>query len=237
MDTEDALPPQVALLAGLRPEARRIVAREAVVRRFAAGQALWTAGTPPRGLFVVLEGKVRVVRAPSGRQYALHTEGPGGTLGEVPLFGGGRYPATALAAEPTACLVIARETLARAIAADPELAFRLLARLSERVRTLVTRLDGRSGATVPARLARHLLARHAEARGAAFALGRTQAEVAEELGTVREVLVRALRALCRDGLVAPAGRGLYRVCDPAGLQARAGSPPLTPTQTSRPSSG
>jgi len=161
---------------------------------------------------------VRVVRAPGGRQYTVHTEGPGGTLGEVPLFAGGRYPATALAAEPTLCLVLRRDALARAIAADPELAFRLLARLAERVRTVVSRLDRRTSQTVPVRLATLLLARHAEAGGAPFTLGATQAEAAEELGTVREVLVRALRTLREAGLVEAAGRARFRVRDPAAVR-------------------
>jgi CRP/FNR family transcriptional regulator len=207
---------QLPLFHGLKREAREIVAG-GVIRRFATGEALWTAGTPPRGLFVVLHGKVRVVRAPGGRQYALHTEGAGGTLGEVPLFAGGRYPATALAVEPTACLVLGREALARAMAADPELAFRLLARLAERVRTVVARLDRRASETVVARLATLLLARHVESGGADFTLGATQAEVAEELGTVREVLVRALRTLRDAGLLQPAGRARYRLLDPAAL--------------------
>jgi CRP/FNR family transcriptional regulator len=217
---------QIALFRGLKREAREIVARDAIARTFAAGEALWTAGTEPRGLFVVLEGKVRVVRAPGGRQYALHTEGPGGTLGEVPLFAGGRYPATALAAEATTCVAVGRDTLARAIAADPELAFRLLGRLAERVRTVVSRLDRRASETVQMRLAALLLARHLEADGAAFTLGATQAEVAEEVGTVREVLVRALRALRDAGAIETAGRGRYRVPDPALLRAcTGGSPP------------
>jgi CRP/FNR family transcriptional regulator len=209
---------EVALFDGLAPAALRALAAGAVVRRFEPGATLWAAGADPRGLFVVLDGRVRVVRAPGGRQYAVHSEGPGGTLGDVPFFAGGRYPATAVAAAPTACLVLDRATLARAVAADPELALRLLARLAVRVRGLVERLDARTAATVEQRLAALLLARHAAAGGGAFALGATQAEAAEELGTVREVLVRALGALRRAGLVAAVARGRYRVLDAAGLR-------------------
>jgi CRP/FNR family transcriptional regulator len=141
----------------------------------------------------------------------------------VPLFAGGRYPATALAAEPTVCLALGRDALARAIAADPELAFRLLGRLAERVRTVVSRLDRRTSETVPVRLATLLLARHAEAGGAPFTLGASQAEVAEELGTVREVLVRALRTLRTAGLLEAAGRARYRIPDPVALRAWIGA--------------
>ena len=214
-------PPEApSLLRGLAPEARRAL-DAAPVRRFHTGETLWTAGADARGLFVVLSGRVRVVRAPDGRQHAVHAEAAGGTLGDVPFFAGGRYPATAVAAAPTTCLVLDRATVARAVAADPELALRLLARLAGRVRGLVERLDQRTTTTVEQRLASLLLARHRAARGAPFALGATQTEAAEELGTVREVLVRSLGRLRRAGVVGAPTRGRYRVLDEAALRRRA----------------
>lgn len=206
----------IPLFQGVAPAALAALGR-APRRRFRAGETLWVAGADVRGLFVVLAGRVRVVRAPGGRQHLVHTEGPGGTLGEVPFFAGGRYPATAIAAEPTVCLVLDRATVARAVAADPDLALRWLGRLAGRVRTLVERLDQRTAEPVERRLAALLLARHAAARGAPFALAATQAEAAEELGTVREVLVRALRRLREAGLVGTPLRGRYVVLDAARL--------------------
>ena len=208
--------PDLPLFRHLAPEARRVLAA-APRRRFRRGQTLWTAGADADGLAVVLSGRVRVVRAPDGRQYGVHTEGAGGTLGEVPFFAGGRYPATALAAEPTVCLWLDRATLARAVAADPELALRWLGRLALRVRGLVERLDEQTARTVEQRLAAFMLERHAAARGQPFPLASTQAEAAEELGTVREVLVRTLRRFREAGLVESPARGRYRVRDQRGL--------------------
>jgi CRP-like cAMP-binding protein len=203
-------------LAALSPAARRVLSA-APRRRFRTGETLWTAGGDARGLFVVLSGRVRIVRAPHGRQYAIHTEGAGATLGEVPFFAGGGYPATAIATEPTECLVLDRTTVARAIAADPELAFHWLGRLAERVRTVIERLDRQTASTVDQRLATLLLARHAAACGAPFALAATQVEAAEEIGTVREVLVRTLRRFRESHLIERHSRGSYRVVDLAGL--------------------
>ena len=204
--------PDLPLFRRLAPEARRILAA-APQRRFRRGQTLWAAGAEAAGLVVVLGGRVRVVRAPGGRQYGVHTEGPGGTLGEVPFFSGGYYPATAVAAEPTTCLWLDRDTLARAVAADPDLALRWLGRLAARVRGLVERLDQQTARTVEQRLAALLLERHAAARGQPFAIASTQAEAAEELGTVREVLVRTLRRFRESGLIERVSRGSYRVRD------------------------
>lgn len=212
------------LFTGISDAACRELAARCVRRVYRAGGTLFTAGAEARGLYVVTSGRVRVVRHAAGRRHVLHEEGPGGTLGEVPLFEGGGYPATAIAAEPTTCLVVGRAAIASAMRADPELAWRFLSRLAARVRTLVERVDGLAVRSVPQRLAALLAARQeraADGRGS-ITLGGTQQEVAEELGTVREVVVRAVRVLCDAGAIEPLGRGRYRVRDAERLKELAG---------------
>ncbi len=208
--------PDLPLFRRLTPPAGAVLAA-APWRRFRRGETLRTAGAEAQWLVVVLTGRVRVVRASGGRQYGLHTEVAGGTLGEVPFFAGGRYPATAIATEPTTCLLLDRTTLARAVAADPEVAFRWLGHLAGRVRQLVSRLDQQTTRTVEQRLAEYLLTRQAEAKARPFRLAATQAEAAEELGTVREVPVRTLRQLREAGMLEVPRRGHYVIRDRARL--------------------
>jgi CRP/FNR family transcriptional regulator len=153
----------------------------------------------------------------------VHTEGPGGTLGEVPLFEGGPYPATAVAAEPTVCLVLDRAAVLAAVEVDPALGLAFLRRMAHRVRELVERLDRATAQSVPGRLARFLLARREQVGRDAFTLGLSQAELAEEVGTVREVVVRALRLLRDHGAIRPLGRGRYEVADVERLREIAGA--------------
>lgn len=211
---------RVAWLAALSAAGRRELAARGVTRRFAAEEVLWRRGDEPRGLLLVLEGGVRVVRGSVGRQYVLHREGPGGTLGEVPLFGGGTYPATVIAEEPTECLVLSLRAIEAAVARDPRLASLLLGRLSGRVRELASRLDRVTTQPVARRLAAYLLRRHEHSRGA-FLLGESQTKVAEDLGTVREVVVRELRALVAAGVIRRVGTGKYSVSDERALRATA----------------
>ncbi|MGH7470638.1 MAG: Crp/Fnr family transcriptional regulator [Longimicrobiales bacterium] len=218
MSSSPAAISALPLFSGLDPAAVQLLASGAVERSFPKGTVFWKAGARPRGLFVIIDGRVRVVRTAGGKQYTLHTEGAGGTLGEVPLFGEGVMPATALAARDTRCLIVAHDVLRAAMGADPELALRLLKRMADRVRTLLDRLDHRTATTVTAGLCALLLDRHAQARGGVFTLGATQTEVAEELGTVREVVVRALRQLRHAGLIESAGRAGYRVRNERALQ-------------------
>jgi CRP-like cAMP-binding protein len=202
------------LFSGVSDAACRKLAARSLVRTYETGEHLFDAGASARGLYVVVRGRVRVVRDADTRRHVLHEEGPGGTLGEVPLFEGGGYPGTAVAAEQTTCVVVGRDAIAAAMRADPDLAWRFLRRLASRVRTLVERLDGLAARSVPQRLAALLVARQEAPTGdRTVTLGGTQQQVAEELGTVREVVVRAVRALCDAGAIEPLGRGRYRVRD------------------------
>jgi CRP/FNR family transcriptional regulator len=212
---------RIEVFRGLNAPARQALLHGGVRKRFGADEVLFTAGSASRGLFVILEGQVRVVRAASDRQHVVHTEGPGGTLGEVPLFEGGTYPATAIAARPTTCVVLTRDALRAAISADVSLAWAFLSQLSARVRLLVNRLDRLAAQSVQARLAGLILTRTGSANGA-FTLGGTQVEIAEELGTVREVVVRALRELRQLGAIGSGGRGRLVVKDLTLLRQLAG---------------
>lgn len=201
----------------LPDSARRSLLAGARECRFADGDVLFVSGSPARGLYVVTDGVVRVTRGGGGRPHLIHEERPGGTLGEVPLFSGGEYPATASAAGPTRCLLITRDHLRAAIRRDPDVALALLARLSRRVRLLVDELDLRTARSTRERLAALLLERAGDG-DEAFTLGGTQQAVAESLGTVRELVVRGLRGLRDEGVIAAAGRGRYTVRDRARLE-------------------
>jgi len=211
---------RVPLVDQLSATARDALAARTSIRRFGAGEVLWAAGRPIEHMLLVIEGQVRVIREGTGRQHVVHTEGPGGTLGEVPFFSGGSAPATAMATVPTRCLVLTRDAIEAAIAADPSFAWVLLGRLASRVRELVDRLDRVTVQSAATRLAGLLLAQ-AERGGdthGVVTLGMTQSALAAELGTVREVVVRALRALREGGVIGSAGPGRVRILDIALLR-------------------
>jgi CRP/FNR family transcriptional regulator len=212
---------RIPLVDELSSAARRALAARAITQRFGAGEVLWTAGTPIDHMLVVIEGEVRVIREAGGRQHVLHTEGPGGTLGEVPFYSGGDAPATAVAVVPTQCLVLSREAIEAAIGADPAVAWVLLGRLASRVRGLVERVDRLALQSATERLMGLLLAkvpRTSIGGEVVVSLGMSQAALAAELGTVREVVVRALRSLRERGLIATAGRGRICIVDVAALR-------------------
>jgi len=205
----------VPWLAELNPAARSLLESRASRRAFRAGAVLFIAGTRAAGVWFVVSGRVTVTRVTADRVHVIHGEGPGGTLGEVPVFLGRGYLATASAETDVECRLVPRAVLERALALDPGLAVRLMERLALRVQGLVERLDALAGHTVTARLARFLLDRSGPSRPgeSVVAIGMTQTALAAELGTVREVIVRSLRVLRRSGLIGSAGRGKVVVLD------------------------
>jgi CRP/FNR family transcriptional regulator len=112
--------------------------------------------------------------------------------------------------------VIDRSSLQAIIAAHPNLAWSLLGSLASRVRDLVERLSSRTGDPIQTRLASYILSQPRTPSGALL-LRETQQAIAEELGTVREIVGRQLGALVQAGLLERRGRGRYAVVDEAGL--------------------
>jgi CRP/FNR family transcriptional regulator len=186
-------------------------AQRGVIVRYPTGGVIFAEGSAPRGWYVVIDGSVRVVRGKGSRQHVVHTEGPGGSMAEVPLFAGGTHPATGIAAEPTTCALFTLRVIRAAMAESADVSLMLLRRLALRVRTVVNRLDERSGQSVRARLMDFLTQRATATRGGVFSIGMTQLRLAEELGTVREVVSRELRELKQAGIVESLGGGRYRL--------------------------
>ena len=208
-------------LASLSPRAARRVAAAAVVRRYVRRAVLFRAGDSPAALHFVLSGRVRVARRVAGASSVLHFEEAGGVLGEIPVFGGGPYPATATAVDAVRCAVLTADAVERLLRDEPEFARYALARLATRARVVLQRLDELSAYTVTARLAGYLDDVADPESTAALELGMSQAALADRLGTAREVLVRSLRALCDAGALRRIGRSRFAVADRNLLRAMA----------------
>jgi CRP-like cAMP-binding protein len=97
-----------------------------LLRRFtshdvAAQTVIINEGEEGRGLFVVLSGELDVSRAADGRAIPLATLKPGEVFGEMALLRGGPTTATVVASRASTVLYLAREVVARLVAASPEI--------------------------------------------------------------------------------------------------------------------
>lgn len=218
---------QLAIFSELGEAALNQLAERCVARDFAAGRVLFSSGDPCRGLYVIETGRVRIYRTSAdGKEQVLHIEGPGRPVAELPLFDGGVYPASAMTAERSRLIFLAREDFESMYRGHPDSAQVIIRALGKRLRHLVQVTDTLAFHDVAARLAM-LLAGYAERtgtqtdKGVEIILDRTQEELSLEIGTARESVSRAVRQLKRAGLIEPLPRSRLRIPDVAKLRARA----------------
>ena len=142
----------------------------------------------------------------NGREQVLAVNHPGESVAELPVFDGGPYPASAMAIEDTEIAFISRHDFRDFCLAHPEVALKVLGVVGARLRRLVGIIEELSFTTVRQRLVSTLL-RLAESdgikaeRGIQFQLPSTHQELANQLGTVRELISRNLMRLEAEGLI------------------------------------
>lgn len=205
--------------AQMSVEAIDRVAALATERRYPRNRTLYRTGDDADGLYIILSGHVRVSREASARARILHGEGPGGVLGEIPVLGGGPFPATAIATEATRCAHLSVAAVDRLIREEPQFARYAMRRLAIRARSLLQRIDELTATTVLVRVARHVLARAEMSPDSDFTLGLSQSALADDLDTAREVVVRALAALITARAIRRTGRSRFAVVRPEVLRA------------------
>jgi CRP/FNR family transcriptional regulator len=158
----------------------------------------------------------------------LHVQGPGATLGEVPLFDHAGYVASAAAQTEALLLWLSRREIEALCRRQPEVALAIIATMARRIRTFAGLAADLALRSVPVRLGRLLLDEVARAgrktpEGVEVTLPGTREDVAARIGTVREPLSRALTSLARRGVVTVRGRRVV-VRDLGRLEDAAGSP-------------
>ena len=214
---------RVPYFASLRTTELRYLAGRCTDRTVEAGTTIFEEGQPCRGLVIVAEGLVEIRQiSERGREQVFHTEGPGATLGEGPLFDGGGYIASAVALESTRVLMLPRGEVLALCRRRPHVAVAMLGTMARRVRHFAGIVGDLAFRPVTERLARYLdgAAGAPTKPGAIVDLTLTQAQLAARLGTVRELVARALSQLEAGGIIART-RSRIVIRDPARLAALA----------------
>ncbi|MBX2999508.1 MAG: Crp/Fnr family transcriptional regulator [Caldilineaceae bacterium] len=192
----------VSYLAELGTAILTELAAVASERTFVAGQAIFWEGEPVVGLYLVAEGIVKISRySTEGREHILHLIHAGDTFNDVAALDGGPNPATASAYTNATIYLIPREDLRAIVNRHPDLAWALIESMARRARHLVNMVEDLSMRSVKGRLARLLLDQAVGNQSGAVPRLLTQEEMASRLGTVREMVGRALRSLAAEGII------------------------------------
>jgi CRP-like cAMP-binding protein len=193
------------------------------IRRDAAGTLIRRIGEGGSHVELVLAGLIRAeVSSPDGRSLAIRYARPGHLLGIASLFARPYTMPGSLHALLDCELLELRPEVVRRLAHEHlAVANALLEELSERVVAFVGEIPGSAFTTVRQRVARQLLNLATESgRGQAPVARITQQQLADAVGTVREVVVRELRSLREERIVATGSRSIT-ILDPTRLAADA----------------
>lgn len=206
----------LTFFAELPPATLEELVKTAVWRTYDPGEIIFLEGEQASGLYFVQSGWVKIVKSsPSGREQVLRFMEPGDTFNEIVVFANLANPATAIALETAEIWRLPRQALTYALRQNPDFAQHALAKMAERVLHLVNLVADLSLRPVTGRLAR-LIGDGAVDGVLSRPRWYTQTELAARLGTVPDVVQRALRQLEQDGLI-QVERHQIRILDAAAL--------------------
>lgn len=206
-------------LDGLPPDLAAELASRLQWLRVAAGTLMFDAGSPCAGLPLVLGGSIRVAkRSNSGREIGLYRVIPGEIclISLSCLLGGDDYPATGVAVEPVRLAALPRPLFARLVEGHAPFRAMVFHLYAERLTGLMQLVEEVAFRHLDERLAAWLVEQGSHVR-------LSHQAIAQEIGSVREIVSRLLKQFEEHGWVR-LQRGHVEVLDPVGLLA-AHTPP------------
>jgi CRP/FNR family transcriptional regulator, anaerobic regulatory protein len=194
---------------------------EGALRKAAAGAVLFDESQPCTGFPFVLEGAVGVSKyGDGGREIQLYRVEAGDSciLSSSCLLGAVAYNAHGVALADTTLFVLPAPTFKRLLDGSPAFRSYVFSLFAGRMADLMQTVDEVAFKRLDERLARLLLRRGPHIHA-------THQQLADELGSVREIVSRIIRGFVEQGLVRT-GREQIEVLDRAGLARVAGVDPV-----------
>jgi CRP-like cAMP-binding protein len=203
---EDALR-ATALYRNLSNEDRVRLAEVALVKRYDKGETLFSEGDPSDFLYTIVTGRVKVVKMiASGKEVILEIFGPGDPVGAVVAYDGRPYPASAVAIDPAALLLVRRAPFFALLEKHPTLVRGFIMGLALRIVELTRRIPEVAGGRVETRFA-HLFLKLADKMGRPGSEGTTipmalsRQDLADLTGTTVETCIRLMSRWGKEGVV------------------------------------
>lgn len=199
---------RVSIFSMLSPGDVEQLVKIVTVKKYGADAAVFFQGEPSDSLYMLLKGSVKVTSASEeGVEKILDILGPGEIFGELAMLDGHPRSATVTTCEPTEMATISRKDFKKFGASRPEILWKLMESLCERIRKTSGGMLDISSKEVPYRL---LAALHqlAEKYGQVAADGSClislkfgAQDLAAMVGSNREVVSRLLHRYEADGLI------------------------------------
>ncbi|MCC6650821.1 MAG: Crp/Fnr family transcriptional regulator [Candidatus Eisenbacteria bacterium] len=209
----------LAIFRSLSAEEHSRLETACSLRELRKGDALWNAGDKADVLFVLVSGRVKIVRHGSSGDVILELFGEGEAVGAVAVFNRMAYPASAFAMEPCSVLCMPAAEYFALVDRNPDLSRSLIRDLTRLNMSLSRKLEEMRGQKVEVRIAQFFLTLAQRMgrdtpEGTEIPIALTRQEIADTVGTTVETAIRTLSRWGREGVVVSGeGRFLVPSCD------------------------
>jgi CRP/FNR family cyclic AMP-dependent transcriptional regulator len=192
----------IPLFYGLDPETREVVKRHSALRSVRRNTVVIQKGDESGALYVVISGRLKVsVADEQGKEVILNTLGPGDYFGELAILGDTPRTATVVSLEDSNLLTLSRMAFLELVREQPDIALAVIRNLTARVAQLTEQVGRLALGDVYSRI-RDLLNEHAVEEEGLLVTGRfTQSEIAQMVGSSREMVSRIFKDLREGGYI------------------------------------
>lgn len=195
------------LFSSLSPQDMSAVSALFAEEEFEKDQYIFTEGDPPDWLFIVKEGTIKMVKhSPSGREMIIAIMTAGDVIGEVAVFDGGPYPATAQGMVKGTVLKLAKKDFVSLLNRHPSIALEIIGDLGRKLRAAVNVARELRGERVEGRIAMVLLklARKVGTPvegGVMLTIHLNRQDIADMVGSTIETTIRVISRFKKDGII------------------------------------
>lgn len=200
---------QFPSLLNLEPAAKDLIVKYARIVEAPIGTIGYSEGMPCHAFVLRLNGLSRVFKMSNGgREIQLYRVGAGETcvLTTTCLLGRSVYPASTIVEQPIRDVIVPAKTFDQLMIDSPVFRAFVMENYGELISDLIVLLDEVAFHKLDARLAKLLLEEHETL------IKRTHQQIADELGTAREVVSRQLKAFEKKNWL-KLGRGNIKILD------------------------
>src|SRR6185436_17364431 len=203
------------LFADLDDRELASIAAVAKTRRYAKDDVIFHADESGDVFCLIREGQVKVTMiSPEGKEIILSLLGPGDFFGEMALLDDEPRSATVVATEPLELMTIWRKDFLQLLAENFDITKKVLAEISQRLRSASSRIESLPTMDVYGRLARFFLDLAKENgkmldNGYVAVTRPTHQSIANMIGTSRETVSRLIHDLMRQNLLLSEGKTIY----------------------------
>lgn len=193
---------KIPILAGLPDSELDSLCASAKTRHYAKNTIIFSQGDESSSLYLVLSGRVRVyMDDEQGRQIIINTLSSNDYFGELALLSNSLRSANVMTIEPCSMAIIHKQQFLTVLENDMGVAKSIIHNLVERVQELTNDISSLALQDVYSRLAR-FITEHAKQLGDKKVVDKvTHQEIADTIGSSREMVSRILADLKTGGYI------------------------------------